>query len=285
MLVAALMGLVMARSLGHWGTSLMGSIPPSQWLGGWLKLGQSVGTVFDARYLIALGALAAAGLAAALGRRSWTDLAGPLALAAGALGSWLFVATRAHVALNGFDSRYVHGSMMLVQATSAAMAAAALPWLARVGRAWVPAASGLVLAGVALWMFGLPSPGEARQSLEVLGRLTPALEEHRVTHLSGRYWDVWPAVFHANLVRWERGDHTTKLYGLAHRAGATRALWEAIPREQVRLGVLRDEEGEGERWRKEYGYGRARKLAELPQFDLYDLSEALPSEAQGLLRR
>jgi hypothetical protein len=40
----------------------------------------------------------------------------------------------------------------------------------------------------------------------------------------GDYWDVWPAVFHANWVRFERRE-PGQLWGITGRSGATERLW------------------------------------------------------------
>ena len=94
--------------------------------------------------------------------------------------------------------------------------------------------------------FGLPSLTGVRQDIDrQFGQRTPELLAANCTHIAGNYWDVWPAMFHANLVLYERRE-TRVLWGLSNRSLATKALWSQVPLEKVRVGVpLHDQEADG----------------------------------------
>jgi hypothetical protein len=42
--------------------------------------------------------------------------------------------------------------------------------------------------------------------------------------LAGDYWTVWPAVFHANMVLYERAGHVG-VFGLTYRSDQTDKMW------------------------------------------------------------
>lgn len=96
---------------------------------------------------------------------------------------------------------------------------------------------------------GVPLPpgreNEWKPTLET-GRRADAIVEARCTHVAGTHWVAGPVVFLANLKNADRGEPGT-VWGLGIRAGANAERWKAVPREQVRVGVLppeRDMNGE-----------------------------------------
>src|SRR5262249_61076806 len=67
-----------------------------------------------------------------------------------------------------------------------------------------------ILLGAAVAGYGLPSPAGVRADLDrLLGTRTEDILAGRCTHVAGDYWKVWPAVFHANLVLYERAESRT----------------------------------------------------------------------------
>ena len=150
---------------------------------------------------------------------------------------------------SAYAYRYLIPSLLLLQSASAAVAVsplgAVLQRQARVAR-WLTPAGMLGLWAAAIVGFGLPSLSGVRQDIDrQLGQHTAELLAANCTHIAGNYWDVWPAMFHANLVLYERGE-TRVLWGLSYRSSATQALWSQIPLDKVRVGVpLHDTEADG----------------------------------------
>jgi hypothetical protein len=66
----------------------------------------------------------------------------------------------------------------------------------------------------------------------IVSHMTGEILATRAMVLAGDYWTVWPAVFHANLVLSERGEHEI-IYGLTNRSFVTDPLWVDVPRDQL----------------------------------------------------
>jgi hypothetical protein len=69
------------------------------------------------------------------------------------------------------------------------------------------------------------------------GRWTGDILAADCTHVSGDYWHVWPAVFHANMTLADRGEDRV-VWGLTIRSNATRPLWRGVPLDETRVGWL-----------------------------------------------
>ena len=152
--------------------------------------------------------------------------------AAGLLGIALFylvvASANRHVANNGTAYRYALPAFVLI--LSAAAMVSGLMWVGRPRIGW-PLAT---LAAVALLGLGLvlrhgtPSYDRARRVIdEKFGQHTRALLDTDADFVAGQYWDVWHAVFHANLTLYERGQ-ARRLYGMTHRGDAARDRWPAL---------------------------------------------------------
>jgi hypothetical protein len=93
------------------------------------------------------------------------------------------------------------------------------------------------LLAAAIATFGLPSLSEPRAALDrSIGMRTDDLIDSRSTHVVGGYFEVWPAVFHANMTLHERGEDRI-VWGVSHRCGPTLARWSAMPRKDMRVAV------------------------------------------------
>jgi hypothetical protein len=55
--------------------------------------------------------------------------------------------------------------------------------------------------------------------------LAEKVVESGVEFVAGDYWRLWPVVFKANLILYERGE-SRRVWGLGCRAGPTRHRWE-----------------------------------------------------------
>jgi hypothetical protein len=205
-----------------------------------------------------------------------------VALGAAAAVYFLFMCTRRWVHLNNCDGRYAFPSLFLLQGALAIVAVGplaaanrrkeepktgrngetarqdpgsprfAVPPIRRFAGAVSPvlqfgvAAVGLFLA--ALSSYHSPSLHKVRRDLDqTLGSYTADILAAGCTHVAGDYWKVWPAVFHANLVLHEQGESRT-VWGISHCGTATRAQWEHLPLEDIRVAVPIEDRQNAETW-------------------------------------
>ena len=229
--------------------------PPQEWPMAWVHLAESTWRTFASREWLVFQLttpLAAAALLIGLPRlraAARPALYAGLFLALVALSYAGVIASTTHAKRNDYAYRYLIPSLLLLQSASAVVAvsplAAVLQRQARVVR-WLTPAGMLGLWAAAIIGFGLPSLTGVRQDIDrQFGQRTAELLAANCTHIAGNYWDVWPAMFHANLVLYERGE-TRVLWGLSYRSSATQALWSHIPLDKVRVGVpLHDKEADG----------------------------------------
>ncbi|HVG10977.1 MAG TPA: hypothetical protein VNM67_24955 [Thermoanaerobaculia bacterium] len=208
----------------------------------------------SADYLSLPLVLAALGLliAALLLRRRFAIAVGLSLLAAG-LGELIVMGTTYWAKHNGWSIRYVAEELLVVGMLAPALALILL--LEGRPERWHRAANALGLAAlliVAAVRYGAPSPARARTALDRLGAHTDAILASGSTHLLGDYFRTWPAAFHANVVRWERGE-TTPVWVISLRSGPTERLWRPKDWSGARIAVLRGDETEAEQMRRRYG--------------------------------
>ena len=166
-----------------------------------------------------------------------------------ALAVSMFLGTRSWAAVNGFPSRYLSPLVIFLSVGVAGLAVA--PFRAWTNRTLL----NLMLCGsmiaASIVGYGLPSISRVRRDLdETLGSRTADLIESRCTHVTGYYNNVWPSVFHARLVLFERGDRRM-IWGITHRCDPTRDLWIPVPLPEVFIGLPQGDP-EGERWLRVY---------------------------------
>jgi hypothetical protein len=211
---------------------------PTAW--GWLAVNAWVGLAPHA-WTYALLAAGAAGVLLLFvpgvrGRAAaWR---GAAVLAAAAVAFYLAIGTSSWVLGSDCADRYPMPAVLCLAAAlvtvGAAPLAASLPPHVRGGLGWL-AVPALPLAALAVW--GLPSLGQVRADLAPpKGMAAEDILDARCTHVAGNYWAVWPAVFRAHWAAYERGEART-VWGVTYRGQATRAQWEATPREGWRVAV------------------------------------------------
>jgi hypothetical protein len=140
---------------------------------------------------------------------------------------------------------------------------------------------GLVPAA-ALAVAGPPSLARVRADLDAAaGRYTADVLAARCTLVTGDYWSVWPAVWHAAWTAHARGLDAP-VYGLAHRANPTLAAWAGTPREALRICRVRGKEAEAERALRDFRLWPVRVLERRGTVDV--LAPAPPSSPAGAAR-
>jgi hypothetical protein len=226
-------------------STAFGAARPGVWLKAWTAL-------FSRSVEYLSPALAVAGLVllvvvSVIGSRSWSrrdrgerrfPMAAGLCLVVAALADLGAMGTTYWAQVNQWSLRYVSVELltlgMLVPAVLLCLLLEGRP--ARWQRAANVAALLLLIPALA-WRYGTPSVARARASIDVLGGATEALLASGSNHLLGGYWRTWPAVFHADVVRWERGD-PRPVWAIALRSGPTDHIWRPKRWDGVPLAVL-----------------------------------------------
>lgn len=137
---------------------------------------------------------------------------------------WLFSGALVWVQMSIYYPRYVYISLLLFSLALSIVIVAVLDRFVRGGR-WI----GIVFTGVmfiaAAAIYGTPSIAKVHKDIDdKYGRLTPDVLASGVELIGGDYWIVWPAVFHANLTLYERGEDR-RIYGLSYRDQSTFSKW------------------------------------------------------------
>jgi hypothetical protein len=71
--------------------------------------------------------------------------------------------------------------------------------------------------------------------------------------VAGDYWKVWPSVYHANLMLRDQGKSAT-VWGITIPCGgATRAQWERLPPEKLRIAVPLEDREIAQTWLQFFG--------------------------------
>lgn len=222
---------------------------PADWLLAWRTLAErSIDYLSLPLVLAALGLL----IAALVLRRRLAISAGLILLAAG-LGELIVMGTTYWAKHNGWSLRYVAVELLVVGMLAPALALILL--LEGRPERWHRAANALGLAALLLvtaLRYGAPSPAQARAALDRFGAHTDNILASGTTHLVGDYFRTWPAAFHANVVRWERGE-TAPVWVISLRSGPTEPLWRPKDWRGAHIAVLPGDEAEAERMRRRYG--------------------------------
>jgi hypothetical protein len=259
-----LAGRLLAGRARHQPTSFA-MLPAAEWPHAWAGMLKETWLAiapgfWPAMAMLGLGALLVPIVGAARGRRGadsvlpWREAA---ALATTAVVVGLFLGTRQWLKINLYAPRYLIPSVFLIQAAATMMvvvplASRAAPFLRR--RGVVPAAvASLLLIGVAT-AYGRPSVRGVRKDLDRFGRLTPDVLAAGCTHIAGDYWTVWPAVFHANLTMYERGEGRT-VWGVTFRGQPASEIWKGSSQES-RCVCIPARDRFGDNWLMSFGFGR-----------------------------
>ena len=209
------------------------------------------------------------GLLLAWRSRAWRALLAARRAAAVLLGAALlialFMATRQWVPENGYRIRFLFIPALFIQAALLALAAAACAsrWPHVVRRLNLPLGAALMSLAIGCAL-GRPSLAQVRGGLaqrelptDAEGRpaviRTEELLAARCTHIAGNYWQVWPAVFRANLALFERGEQRV-IWGLTLRSDATTAFWKAVPRSETRIAVFARGDEEANTYLADFGF-------------------------------
>ena len=243
-IILLVMMLVRESNLSITGTPSEG-LPPEEWPDTWWKLiGATAELPRMDEYAIGLGTLCGIGFVAALlfERRVLGQIVRaviPLLLTAAL--EIAILGTREWTVHNLYHPRY------LLAATTAVTTSVALvglvPLLSRIPRRRETSAilfAGLLLLAGATGRYGWPSPAGVRAIVhEKCGAMTPVLLDSKCEAVGGDFWVVWIAMFHADMVLYERGDPRV-IFGLGYRSQPMQHRWEHLP-DGFRIALPEDE--------------------------------------------
>lgn len=251
-------GWALTRLVAH--ASLQADfMPPSAWQNAWVALARETWKALaPQRALVVLAVVAAAGacslLAPSVRRQGRAGVLAAGVLAATGIVYGLVVGTSGWLRYNDFNFRYLIPSVLALQTALAVLAVT--PFLADSRKA--VGTVGLVVLGPALlaaaaYSYGVPSLQNVRGDLDrALGSRTADVLASRATHVAGGYWEVWPTVFHANLVLRERGEKKI-IWGISARSGPTRHRWSKVSPQRLRIAVPANDTA-ADVYLKEYGF-------------------------------
>jgi hypothetical protein len=244
-----------------------------EWPKAWQQMALNLWTALaPGHWPILLGAAAVVGL----GLQAWLGLrpacpvyrAAAVAALAG-LGKGLFLGTRTWLYLNLYAYRYLLPTLLCVQVALLAIALAPLAdTLAERGRRLLLPLSAVVLLAAALATYGWPSVDGVRTDLDkTLGQYTGDILAGDCQFVSGDYWQVWMAVYHANLTLHERGEPRT-VWGVGSRGKPMSRCWQDVPNEDRRIAVPRGQRAAAEGFLAAYGFGPVVRVEELPHIEV-----------------
>ena len=237
--IGAAAGWIMMRASHYRGVTRVGLDPARVWLNAWTQQVQAISKSQTSYFMIFLVwvAPAAAALIFQLIRRDvrTKHLAAAAVLGVSGTVNWLFVGTLVWVRLNLYSLRYALPSLLFCICALVVLQISFLEsWVGRKGTLVVCV---LLTFAVIGHKYGRPSVAEVRRAIDQqFGLMTDDIVNSNVALLAGNYWSVWPAVFHANLTLYERGEGGL-VYGLTERSLVTTALWSHIPQSSLCVAV------------------------------------------------
>jgi hypothetical protein len=252
----------------------MGAIHVNQWPSAWRQLAEHTWSYLSPRqwpYLLVAGAGAGCLLLAvpSIRRHSPRAVRAAAALAAAALVFGLFLGTRRWVTKMAFSAHYTLPVVFLLQMALVVLAigplCAGLPSSFR--RALSVLAAPALLAA-ALFNFGAPSLQAVRDGIDhKFGKYSVDLASARCTHFAGGYWNVWPTVFHANLILHEQCVPQT-IWGITYRGEVTQQDWRDMPAEDMRVAVPAEGDREASSFLNQFGFARTTVVSKMPTISL-----------------
>lgn len=184
-------------------------------------------------------------------RRRTIVAVGCLLLAAAS--HFLGLVTSKHILADRTGARYAY--MSLVLGLTAAAAWALVPWISRLTsrqRRLVEFTLFATLFAIGPVRYGAPSLSGVTRGLRAhSGAIADDVVAGDVRFLVGGYWKVYPALFLANLDRYEQGRREP-VWGLTEKAVATRLKWRPELISHARYAMILGDEKSGRFYVKRY---------------------------------
>lgn len=259
------LGTVSGRAMSHFlardvvDTASFASIPLAKWPGAWHRFAISTwNAVFTGLSCLIFLIPATAGAILLFTvptlrpfRRKTLMLAA--ALLGAAVPYWLLIGTLAHVQANLYFPRYAFPSLVFISLAVAVFANVPFGLLPCTALRYCFGVSAVLLLSAAIYSYGLPSVIAVRRDIEHrFGTYSKDILQSQIDLIAGSYARVWPAVFHANLLLYEKGEHR-QIYGLTLRGEPTRIYWSKIPLPRLRVAILAGDNADAQYWLHNYG--------------------------------
>ena len=258
-LVAIFLSLVGNVAFSHFASDRQpyGFLPPGEWLACAVEVWKHLGGGLRPMWFHTVEITAIVGLATlywpagrAMARIS-LRMAGGLLFAAAV--QYAFMTSLDHVHRTHYP-RYAAVAVFFWQTAligfTVVQCTAVLPsgaWLRR-----MPAMLTVAMAVLTAIVHGPVSPRIVRAEIDaVAGRYTDDLLAAGCTHMTGDYWHVWPAMFHANLRLTD--EHSPKrVWAIAQRCGPTEKFWRQIPWTEMRIAEIVGDEQQSLEYRQRF---------------------------------
>jgi hypothetical protein len=237
---AAAAGGFAAQHFAVGASTSMSIVGLSEWPTGWVQLLRHVRPgLAHLAWAIAIAGIALVGTIRRADERSRTALKVAAATSAAGVCYWAIIGTSRHVQENLYFPRYVLPALLLFGVALAMMLLEAV----RLRRRTATALALVLMMAAAVTVYRTPSLPRLHRELDrQFGAMTTDILATGATVIVGDYWTVWPAVFHANLILYERTRHG-EIYGWTYRSGPTEPLWRTPRPLRVLLATRPGEEG------------------------------------------
>lgn len=237
--IGAAAGLLGALFLGSSESADVILTPVAHWATGWITLVRNTHGLFWHRGWLAAVLIGTGGVVA-LNRYQLLRQSGGAAAAvaiSAALFYWMVIGSTEWVRLNAYSPRYIYPSLLMLAVGFAILVVSD----ARRDRVSGALTAVVVLLSLTVLVHQPASTNELKRTLnQRLGGMTTDILSSGATVVSGEYWAVWPAVFHANMARY-RLTGRSDVFGLTARSRHTVHAWR---RRTILMAVpLGDSEG------------------------------------------
>jgi hypothetical protein len=238
----------------------VGAIHAGQWPAAWGQLAEHTWSYMAPHrwpYLLLAGATTGCLLLVitSVRRRATAPLRVAGALVLAALAFALFLGTRRWIAKMAFSAHYTLPVVFFLHIAFVVVATAPLfAALTKPIRRMSYIVAGPVLLAAALLSFGAPSLQAVRDGIDhKFGRYSADIVAGGATHIAGGYWDVWPAVFHANLVLHEKYAPGT-IWGITYRGEVTQPDWQKMDAADICVAVPAEVDSDASSILRSFGF-------------------------------
>jgi hypothetical protein len=230
-IIVAMVAGILMMAKARFRTTNSNLLPLSMWPSGWRQLFDRAheGLASQPKLLLWILIPAALGLVVTLLSRSGRRIAAISAsLIATSVCYFLAMAPFTWIKLNFYYARYLFPAILLL---STALAILAIAPFERMGAKFprLPEVATAMVLLSAFIAYGEPSVTHLRAILDrKFGSMTNDIIASKAEVIAGNYWKVWPAVFHVNLVLYDRAEHRG-IYGDTYRGVGTAKFWVTLP--------------------------------------------------------
>ncbi|MBN1960236.1 MAG: hypothetical protein JW841_04760 [Deltaproteobacteria bacterium] len=177
-----------------------------------------------------------------------------------ALVFYLFISSLRWLKSNMYASRYAIPSVILILVASAIQITDTfLLWFNSNKNKIFTIIFTIGLLFCLAYRFGPPSMSTARTQFDnTFGKNSANIINVGCTHLIGNYYEVWPAVLHSNMLRYEHSNNS-RIWGITARSVVNESLWRNTPFKDWTICQLGDD-SEREKYINAYHLPKMREV-------------------------